>query len=297
VAEIETLKARLASVSDNIISTGHHTSIVAHQGDALSLQELQFAKEATETKYNRLKAEFQDVQAERRRVVDAVRASSLGPLLAESANVDLPQLITVLCDRIASTELSSVSSVDVDKTRNSLAKTEAEKVELQRQINLIRKHDSQKAQLLEEKDRHLKSLQVENLDLIQSLKAARKERDVLKTQKNTMAKHAYMDGLVPSSASKDDKGKLPSLSHGRSPMRSSAVKATSRTPGNSATTEKENSGNARNPTTVRSSTKQGRTPGTAAVKNGLPQKKPEHSKDMNAAFAPADDPTGDCKQS
>jgi hypothetical protein len=295
-AEIESLKTQLNSImNENRLVALNHNSTVVHREDTLCLQNLQFAKEATESKYNRLKADFEDFQSERRLVIDVLRASCFGPVLAEYPHVDLPQLITKICDKSACTGPGSQSSLDVDSTRMSLAITEAEKVELERQLILIRKQDSQKAQFLEESDRNVKNLQLENMDLIKKLKTVRKERDDLKMQKNMTDKRAYMDGLVPSSAAKVDKAMAPSLSHGRSPVRSSAVKAMFKTEGNHAT-EKENSGNARNPTPLRSSTKLKTTPG-ASAKNGLPQKKPDHSSEMNAAYGPADEPTGDCKQS
>jgi hypothetical protein len=282
MAEIKNLKSQIHSLSSGGgQSTGRHDAIVAHQGDLMSVQELQFAKEATETKYNKLKAEFQDFMSERRQVLDVLNAFSLGPPLGGDV-VDLPSLVTSLCDKIASSESSRVLSVDVDRTRNNLAKTEAEIVELHRAINQIRKQDNKKAELLEENDRHLKILQEENLDLIQKLKIVRKERDTLKARNHTLQKQASTEGCLSGIAA--DKTKFHS-SQGLSPVRS-AAKAKTKTPVNHSI-EKENCDNVH----ARSSTKRTTPAGR------LPQKKPKITDEMNAVYGPADEPTGECKQS
>lgn len=291
-AEIEFLKSQLAATktSSTALVKSNVDLVPTQQCDLSTLQELQFAKQATETKYSKLKTDYQDLQSERRQAVEALKSSIIGQSLFGSNGVDLTQAITVLCDKVTSSDTTSAQSFHEDETRNSLASAEAAKVDLQMKLNKAMKQDAEKAQLLDVKDRELGFLQKENLHLMNRLKEARKERDEFKTRNNALHKQARTVGYgsqPPTSAAKFKAD--PTISSVKSPRRppsKSAAKITG--------TDKENSVEVSKQTPTRSSSKRH----SSAIKTHSKKKSKHIEEELHAAFGgPCDEHTENCKQS
>lgn len=312
-AEIDSLQTQLASVksSSHSLVKSSRDLVPSQQGDMSTIQQLQFAHDASEKKYSKLKADFQDLMSERRQAVEALRSSSIEESLFASNAVDLAHAITVLCDKVTSSETSRAVSINEDRTRTSLASAEADKVKLQMELQRMEKLDDEKAQLLEKKDRVLSALQEENLHFAEKLNETRKERDKLKARNNALQKQACtanVHGLQPSSAAKfkTDFSTNSSAKTPRQPLNKSSSKYVART-------DKENSAHIRSQTPIRSSSKRNasayiQSPAptrslskrqhASAVKEPLPAKKPKITEEpLGFSADPCDEPTENCKQS